>query len=117
MTPNSIAPVFRVADIEAALAYYTDTLGFTKDFVFGNYAGLKFGAALLHITSGDNYQRLLGGGTAYLFCDEVDAYAAAIKAKGAHLACDPADQPYQMRDFTVIDPDGNHLHFGCPICQ
>jgi hypothetical protein len=28
---------------------------------------------------------------------------------------EPADQPYGMRDFIVLDPDGNHLTFGCVI--
>jgi hypothetical protein len=30
---------------------------------------------------------------------------------------EPADQPYGMRDCTVLDPDGNHLTFGCECRQ
>jgi hypothetical protein len=26
---------------------------------------------------------------------------------------DPKDYPYGMRDFMAVDPDRNHLAFGC----
>jgi len=39
MQPTSSATVFQVADIEVAVAFYRDTLGFTVDFRYDNYAG------------------------------------------------------------------------------
>jgi uncharacterized glyoxalase superfamily protein PhnB len=49
------------------------------------------------------------------FCDEVDDYCQEIKKNGAVIKVEPADQPYGMRDFIVLDPDGNHMTFGCAI--
>ena len=59
------------------------------------------------------HERPVGGGTAYILCDEVDDYCAKIKKNGAIVKSDPKNYPYGMRDFMAIDPDGNHLAFGC----
>ena len=55
------------------------------------------------------------GGAIVVFADEVDAYSEAVKGRGAEIALEPTDEPYGMRDFVVIDPDGNVLTFGCPL--
>jgi uncharacterized glyoxalase superfamily protein PhnB len=55
------------------------------------------------------------GGSAFIFCDEVDDYCQEIKKNGAVIKVEPADRPYGMRDFIVLDPDGNHMTFGCEI--
>jgi uncharacterized glyoxalase superfamily protein PhnB len=44
-----------------------------------------------------------------------DDYCQEIKKNGAVIKVEPADQPYGMRDFIVLDPDGNHMTFGCAI--
>jgi predicted enzyme related to lactoylglutathione lyase len=49
----------------------------------------------------------------YILCDEVDDYCAKIKKNGAIVKSEPKDSPYGMRDFMAVDPDGNHLAFGC----
>jgi uncharacterized glyoxalase superfamily protein PhnB len=48
-----------------------------------------------------------------IFCDNVDGYCAEIKKNGAILRYEPKDWPYGMREFMVVDPDGNQLAFGC----
>lgn len=115
MNTHGITPVFQVSDLGAALKHYTEVLGFSEDFRFGEYAGVRLGEACLHLCAHQIHGRPVGGGTAALFCDEVDAYCAAIKARGARVKTDPQDYPYGMRDFMVMDPDGNHLSFGCSI--
>jgi uncharacterized glyoxalase superfamily protein PhnB len=44
--------------------------------------------------------------------EDVDALYAELKARGARAPKPPKDYPYGMRDFNVIDPDGNQLTFG-----
>jgi len=109
-----VSPVFQVADLESAIGHYVGILGFTGDFRHGNYAGVRLGEVCLHLSGHSIHERPLGGGTAYLFCEEVDAYHAEIKAKGARLKSEPRDWDYGMRDFMVVDLDGNHLAFGTP---
>ena len=60
-----------------------------------------------------NFQkRPIGGGSAYIFCDGIDAYYDEVRKKGADVKFKLTDEPYGMRDFTVADPDGNYLNFG-----
>lgn len=113
MQPKSIVPIFYVSDVDAAVEHYVTALGFTRSFQYGTYAGLTFGACELHLTDTDETRQIVGAGTAYVLCDEVDAYFAKIKAAGARLKTEPANRPYGMRDFAVFDLDGNQVSFGC----
>jgi len=108
------APVFQVADLAASLKHYTEILGFSLDFRFGDYAGVQLGEVCLHLCGHTIHQRPIGGGTVYIFCAEpVDAYYAVLTSQGATLIAPPKNYAYGMRDFMVVDLDGNHLAFGC----
>ena len=114
MKTRHAAPVFQVTDLEASLRHYTGVLGFSHDFRFGDYAGVKMGDVCIHLSGHSLHQRPVGGGTAYIFCAEpVDAYHAELVIRGAKLVTPPKDYAYGMRDFIVADLDGNHLAFGC----
>ena len=115
MAAKSIAPVLHVSDLARSLVYFTSVLGFTENFRFGSYAGISLDEVDLHLSADSVYQRAVGGGTAYIFCDEVDEYYAQLKENGAILKGEPEDAPYGMREFTASDPDGNHLSFGCDV--
>lgn len=79
MKPQSAASVFQVASVDAALRYYKEVLGFSEDFRFGEYAGVKLGDAYVHLCGHSIHNRPIGGGTVHVFCDEVDSYYAEIK--------------------------------------
>jgi uncharacterized glyoxalase superfamily protein PhnB len=115
MNAHVATPVFQVSNLNAALKHYIEILGFTEDFRFGDYAGVKLGEACLHLSGHSIHDRPVGGGTAYFFCDEVDAYYAEITGKGAISKAEPKNYDYGMRDFLVVDLYGNHLGFGCEI--
>lgn len=113
MRIDHVAPVFHVSDVEASIAFYRDILGFTEDFRFGGYVGLKLDGFSLHLSQSDGRGRPLGGGTVYVFCEGIDAYfAARVAGKEVDLVQPPADAPYGMRDFIIKDIDGNQLSFG-----
>lgn len=113
MKPSALIPIFYVADVDAAVRHYTTILGFTESFRYGTYAGLKLGSCELHLTDTGEARQIVGAGTAYMLCDEVDAYFTQIKAAGARLKNTPDNRIYGMRDFAVFDLDGNQLSFGC----
>jgi uncharacterized glyoxalase superfamily protein PhnB len=113
MNTISVIPVFHVEDVESAVRFYIDILGFVQSFRYGTYVGLKIGKCEIHICPpGDDGPRT-GGGSAYVICDEVDDYFAKVIAAGAKPKSQPADRMYGMRDFLILDPDGNQLSFGC----
>jgi uncharacterized glyoxalase superfamily protein PhnB len=46
------------------------------------------------------------------FVRDVDAVHAELAARGANIVKPPQNYDYGMRDFDVLDPDGNQLVFG-----
>lgn len=51
----------------------------------------------------------------YLRVEDVDAYYATIKDRGAEPILTPTSQFYGIREFPVADPDGYQLMFYTPI--
>ena len=116
MKTLSVAPILSVHDLERAVRFYADVLGFTEEFrVPGSYAGVKLDAVTIHLSADVPVRKAAGSGHVYIFCDEVDSYCQSVASMGAKILCQPADEPYGMRDFVVEDPDGNYLVFGSEI--
>jgi len=108
------APVLVVADIKRAVEYYRDTLGFKVEFLYGEppfYAGVERGNVLIHLTAKET-KRQPGHGAVYIFASDVDRLHEELKARGAKILKAPQDYDYGMRDFDVLDLDGNQLSFG-----
>src|SRR5262245_54552316 len=102
-----------VSNLNAALKFYTEVLGFAQRFRYKDYAGIELGDVQIHLAGPEvPRRRQIGQGSVYIFCDGVDEYYAEIKAKGANAPEAPRDYAYGMRDFEVIDLDGNRIAFG-----
>ncbi len=120
MQSTSAAAVFQVSDLERSLVFYTEMLGFEKDFVVGSppfYAGLKRGAVELHLSSSSQSAVRLGQGSVYLFCDVVDSFYRDVTQRGATVTSPLDSHDYGMRDFQIKDPDGNLIGFGAPLAS
>jgi len=115
MLPTTSSTVFQVADIEISVAFYRDVLGFAEDFRYDNYAGVFLGEFQLHLCAHTIWSRPVGGGAVVIIADEVDAYCALIRQRGAPILLEPTDEPYGLRDFVTRDPDGNILTFSAPL--
>ena len=114
MTTNGSATVAPISNLAVSLDFYTNVLGFTKRFEYGDfYAGVEMGPVQLHLNTKSDSP--VGAGGVYIFCDEVDDYYAHITSKGANVEAPPATYPYGMRDFMARDPDGNRITFGCEV--
>ena len=117
-----VTPFMLVPDIEPALAFMTDVLGFRVDYRAGDYAYVsREGAGLRMMAAGEG--NVFEPGTrrfAYYFdCRDVDGLYAELKPKldllpSGHV-CPPCDQDYGQREFTVIGPDGDIIAFGAAI--
>jgi catechol 2,3-dioxygenase-like lactoylglutathione lyase family enzyme len=110
-----VAPIFPVTDIKRSLEYYTEALLFVVGFEWADasdeairYAVLQSGNCELHLTHSEKPQRAV----AYFFVDGVIEYYEAVKARNSNITCEIEDQPWEMREFEVADPDGNRLIFG-----
>ncbi len=121
-----VAPEFFVRDVDASVAFYVDTLGFTLLRADAGADGRRTfavvvrGAAEFMLA----HEAFLGTATCEalpypraagvdirLMVDDVDAEYARISAAGARIVLPVKDQPYGLRDFIVADPDGFRIRF------
>ncbi|QOG21519.1 MULTISPECIES: bleomycin resistance protein [Bradyrhizobium] len=112
------ATVFVVSDIAASLAYYRDVLGFEVTFEYGqppSYACLCRDEVGLHLLAAAATKRLPGHGGLCVFVRDVDRIYAEVSGRGARLLNRPEDRDYGMRDFDVVDADGNQITFGMGV--
>jgi uncharacterized glyoxalase superfamily protein PhnB len=109
------ATVFIVGDIAKSVEHYRDALGFTVTFQYGQptyYACLCRDEVSLHLLAAHETKRLAGNGGICVFVKDVDSVHAELVARGAKVIKPPQNYDYGMRDFDVVDLDGNHLTFG-----
>jgi len=110
---EAVTPRLPVSDVEQALAFYLDRLGFQL--------GWKWGHPVTHANvcrdciSLDLIASPAGRATAmaYVHLSGVDAYYSELQGRGVAIG-ELGDRPYGMRDFEVVDPNGNRLAFGEP---
>ena len=112
----SVAPSFTVNDLSRSLTWYRDVIGFQMGDKWerdGKLEGaeLKAGTVVFILNQDDfskGRDRVKGEGFR-LYCrtrQDINALAAAIKARGGALASEPTDRPWGTRDFSLTDPDG-----------
>ena len=109
------ATVFVVSDVAKSVAHYRDALGFRVSFEWGSppsYACLCRDDVELHLLAARQTKRLPGNGGICVFVTDVDRLHTDLVARGARLINTPEDRDYGMRDFDVVDLDGNQLTFG-----
>jgi uncharacterized glyoxalase superfamily protein PhnB len=114
MTFPAAVPEIPAADVDAAVAYYVDRLGFTLDWGDdrGGIAGISRGSCRLFVTN-RTFRESFGNGGPLLFWlnlaskAQVDDLFAQWKSRGATIVSEPEDKPWKLREFTAADLDGN----------
>ena len=107
---TSLVPIFSVGDLSKSIEFYTETLGFQLDFIYGEpqfYAGLFKDSIELHLVS-KNLRQPAGSGNLS------DLHQKLIEAK-VQIIVPPDDRDYGLRDFSCKDLDGNIIVFGTDI--
>ena len=117
-----VAHVF-VGDMSRAVAFYTEQLGFTVAFLYGDppYYGQivrdGVGLAIRHVDAPPmdpalvRREELLSG---YFEVEDIDALNAEFLARNVPFEQQLALQPWGQRRFIVRDPDGNLVMFNGP---
>jgi catechol 2,3-dioxygenase-like lactoylglutathione lyase family enzyme len=106
--------VLAVQHLERSRRYYVDILGFTEDDITAHgWAFLSKDA--FHLMLGECPDEVAAGETGnhswfiHLLVDDVDAYYAELRAKGALLVNTPTNREYGLREFVLTTPDGHRL--------
>lgn len=115
VAPNSATIGMTVDDVAQSMAFYCDLLGFAVKQRWereGVLSGgeLAAGDISLYIGQDDwkkGRDRVKGEGVRMYWStnQDIDALAAAIKAKGGTLATEPKEE-WGARSFDIIDPTG-----------
>ena len=108
-TFGRVAPTIPVTDLERALVFYRDVLGFSVMFTNGNpvtFAVVRQGAAELHLVV---QRENAGRSHQHLMVDDLDGVCQTLRRAGLSLRQQPKVQPWGLRDLVVADPDGNTL--------
>ena len=107
-------PVLPVADVPKAVAFYRDRLGFTKLFDLGPYAGIRRGPIEIHL----NGHGAPGPVAMRVAVRGVDALYEELEKQRVIHPNEPLEtKPFGMRQFSVLDADGNTITFAEPVSQ
>ncbi len=123
-----IVPVIKSGDLKRSVDFYTRVLDFERkwpgheerEMANGVVDLIRDGAELqLSRHAGDG----VFGSVNRVFVDDVDERYATFRERGLDTAkrpespvhTAPVNQTWGLREFSVIDPDGNHLNFCMPI--
>ena len=114
-----VTPFVHVPDIEAAVRFFTEILGFECRFRQGAYAYVQREAAAFRLKENVGDDGAPAGNRRFCYyvdVNDVDAVAAELASKASRLndgdIYGPIDQIYGQRELMVVAPDGNLLVFG-----
>ena len=116
--------VLLVADIDRAVAFWRDGLGFTCT-VYGHppnfaTAGRDDATVLLALCEDaaaivPNWKLVDKTWDLYIRVDDADAIYEEVQRRGAAIDYTIYDAPHGFREFGVQDPDGHDIAFGQPL--
>ena len=111
---SRVAPSIYVADLERAIGFYRDALGFTVECVDDPplRAVVVDGPAVLHL---DLRADRAGTSSTHLIVGDLSAVCDRLARHGVGLRQPPTDQPWGLREAVVADPDGNTFELAQPL--
>jgi predicted lactoylglutathione lyase len=107
-------PEIPVTDIDAAVGYYRDQLGFRIDWGGGDggIAGISRGGCRMFLTSGPFREHYGNAAPVLVWLNlgskqEVDELHRAWSERQARIVSRPESTPWKLHEFTAADLDGN----------
>jgi len=118
---REITPSFTASDLQRSIAFYRDVLGFVVGEEWrenGELQGceMRAGSVAFFISQDDfakgrDRQKGIGSRLRCTTAQDLDRFAAEVKARGGTLDQEPMDMPWGERQFMITDPDGFKLTF------
>jgi catechol 2,3-dioxygenase-like lactoylglutathione lyase family enzyme len=115
---TGIAPQFLVDDLDRAIAYYRDKLGFELDFKYQSfYASVTRDGFAIHLkcapklAAGREHRKQNEHLDAYVSVSGIRGLFRELETRGAQVITPLQERPWACLDFYVEDPDGYILCF------
>lgn len=108
---SCVRPILNVRSLQASLAYFRDSLGFTVDWQHGepaDFGSVSRGHGVFFLCEGCQGTP---GAWAMAFTDRLDVLHAEFARNGARIRMPPRKMPWGLREMHVSDPDGNVIRF------
>ena len=110
-------PVLKSGDYPRSRAFYAETLGFRILEEGGDpprFGIFERGGAVVFVDAwhGAPVASETGGWAAYIHVQGLDGLFAELRGAGAPIRRTIETTVYGMREFEVVDPDGNVICFG-----
>lgn len=115
------AAILLVKDVVYTVDWYTKKLGFTCSNLFGNppsFAIMKRDNNYLMFADAapdkitPNWKLREKTSNVYFWVNDVEALFEEFKSSGANIDYGLCLQPYGVKEFGIIDPDGYDIAFG-----
>jgi uncharacterized glyoxalase superfamily protein PhnB len=110
---RTIMPELPLNDVPAGVAYYREVLGFEVNYQQHDLGVMDRDEVRLLLIARSEKHR--GIGSCSFYVDDVDALHAELLSKGANVAGEPVSHPWGLREFQVLDLEGNRLSFAQPF--
>jgi len=122
MTPtvtfDNSRPSLEVGDLEAALRFFGDVVGFPVEVVEGEppmFAIIGSGASQIALVEVED-PAIQNGAACYVYVRGLDDLIERLSAAGVALDVPLTERPWGLRDIVVTVPgDGPRIAFGEPI--
>ncbi len=106
-------PVLSCDDVAAAVRHYVDVLGFRINYQQEGLGVMYRDASTLLLLP--RTAERPGPVDVEFYVRDADALHAELSGHGAHVRGEPVSHPWGLRDFVVLDLDGNRLTFAQPF--
>jgi uncharacterized glyoxalase superfamily protein PhnB len=106
-------PELPLDEVAQGIAYYRDVLGFHINYAQHDLGVMDRDAVTVLLIA--RTERHKGIGSCYVYIRDADALHAELVAAGANALGPPVSRPWGLRQFQVVDPEGNRITFGQPF--
>ena len=109
---KTATPILASLNADATIAFYTEKLGFTFHNNWDGYLIFSKDDIGIHLWPTDDPEIPKNTGC-YIYVTEVDQlYAEYLEQEVVHPNGKLKNMPWGMRQFSILDNNGNIIHFG-----
>ncbi len=112
---RSVAPIMPTTDIVRTIEHYR-ALGFGAE-VHGDFVMTRRDGVELFFSLNPDHDPKSTASCIYVRVDDADVLHAHWQGAAISALRPLRDTDYKMREFAVIDPDGNLILFGSPLAK